>query len=132
MRDLHKAGDGLWMQRYPTPDQRIALGEIGVNGKGPLALVSFGNGHLLSRKAQAMLAVEGIETRVVDLRWHAPLPTGGLSESLMAQLAESSDLRLARLAAEDSFIATGHAYAATMPSADSIAAAARTLVEIGE
>ena len=120
------------MQRYPTPDQRIALGEIGVNGKGPLALVSFGNGHLLSRKAQAMLAVEGIETRVVDLRWHAPLPTGGLSESLMAQLAESSDLRLARLAAEDSFIATGHAYAATMPSADSIAAAARALVEIGE
>ena len=154
MRDLHKAGDGLWMQRYPTPDQRIALGEIGVNGKGPLALVSFGNGHLLSRKAQAMLAVEGIETRVVDLRWLAPLPTGallselrdathalivdetrstgGLSESLMAQLAESSDLRLARLAAEDSFIATGHAYAATMPSADGIAAAARTLVEIGE
>jgi len=154
MRDLHRAGDGLWMQRYPAPDQRIAFGEVGVNGKGPLALVSFGNGHLLSRQAQAMLTIEGIETRVVDLRWLAPLPTdallaelrdathalivdetrstGGLSESLMALLTESSDLRLARLAAEDSFIATGHAYAATMPSADSIAAAARALVKTGK
>ena len=150
MRDLHEAGDGLWMQRYPAPDQRIALGEVGVTGEGPLALVSFGNGHLLSRRAQDTLAVDGIETRVIDLRWLAPLPidallaalrnathvlivdetrsTGGVSESLMTLLAESSELRLARLAAEDSFIATGPAYAMTMPSSDGIATAARALV----
>ncbi|MDE0694831.1 MAG: thiamine pyrophosphate-dependent enzyme [Boseongicola sp.] len=150
MRDLYEAGDGLWMQRYPAPDQRIALGEVGVTGGGPLALVSFGNGHLLSRQAQATLAVEGIETRVIDLRWLAPLPiealiaalsdathvlivdetrsTGGLSESLMTLLAENSDLRLARLAAKDTFIATGPAYAMTMPSSDGIATAARALV----
>ena len=150
MRDLYEAGDGLWMQRYPAPDQRIALGEVGVTGGGPLALVSFGNGHLLSRQAQATLAVEGIETRVIDLRWLAPLPiealiaalsdathvlivdetrsTGGLSESLMTLLAENSDLRLARLAAKDTFIATGPAYAMTMPSSDRIATAARALV----
>lgn len=150
MRDLHEAGDGLWMQRYPAPDQRIVLGEVGVTGEGPLALVSFGNGHLLSRQAQATLAADGIETRVVDLRWLAPLPldallvalrdathvlivdetrsTGGVSESLMTLLAENSELRLARLAAEDSFIATGPAYAMTMPSSDGVATAARALV----
>ena len=151
MRDLHESGDGLWMRRYPAPDQQIALGEIEVTGEGPLALVSFGNGHFLSRKAQALLAFEGIETRVIDLRWLAPLPldallmalhgsthalivdetrsTGGVSESLTAQLIERSDLRLARLAAEDSFVATGPAFAATMPSTDRIVSAARALIE---
>ena len=42
-------------------------------------------------------------------------------------LTERSDLPVARLAAEDSFIATGPAYAATMPSRDSIVAAAKKL-----
>ena len=35
---------------------------------------------------------------------------------------------LARVTAEDSFIATGPAYAATMPSADSIYSAAKALI----
>ena len=150
IRDLNDAGDGLWMQRYPAPGQRIALGEVGVTGGGPLALVSFGNGHRLSRQAQAKLAFDGIDTRVIDLRWLAPLPveallaalrdathvlivdetrsTGGVSESLITLLAENSDLHLTRLAAEDSFIATGPAYAVTMPSSDGIAAAALALI----
>jgi 2-oxoisovalerate dehydrogenase E1 component len=40
---------------------------------------------------------------------------------------ERTGLPHARIAAEDSFIATGPAYAATMPSRNSIAAAARAL-----
>ena len=150
MRDLHEAGDRLWMWRYPSPEHRIALGEVGVTGGGPLAIISFANGHRLSRQAQAALVADGIETRVIDLRWLAPLPcdslhealerathalivdetrsTGGLSEALMTLLTEHNNLRLARLAADDSFIATGPAYAATMPSVDSIATAARILI----
>ena len=47
----------------------------------------------------------------------------------MALFAERTELPVSRLAAEDSFIATGPAYGATMPSADSIFAAALSLVE---
>ena len=38
----------------------------------------------------------------------------------MALFTERTDLPHARITAEDSFIATGPAYAATMPSADGI------------
>jgi len=92
---------------------------------------------------------EAIQTRVIDLRWLAPLPkqslkkalegtekvlivdecrqSGNISEALMAFLHEETDLPHSRIASEDSFIATGPAFAATMPSKDSITQAARDL-----
>ncbi|UWQ03840.1 dehydrogenase E1 component subunit alpha/beta [Aliiroseovarius crassostreae] len=149
MRDLHAPKDGGWMRPYPAPDRRIGLGEVGVEGDGPLAILTYGNGRYLSTQAAADLAAEGIDTRIIDLRWLAPLPTEGIlqalegaekvlivdecrttgsqSEALMALLHERTDLLHARLAAEDSFIATGPAYAATMPSRETIADAARNL-----
>lgn len=149
MRDFMAAEDGGWMRPYPAPDARIALGEVGVEGDGPLAILTYGNGRFLSAQAARDLAGEGIATRIVDLRWLAPLPvegilaaldgaekvlvvdecriSGNVSEALMALLHERSHLPHARIAAEDSFIATGPAYAATMPSRMSIAAAARAL-----
>ena len=152
MRDLHEAGDGGWLARYPEPSQRISLGEVGRHGDGEdVAIVTFANGTYLSRQAQRRLEAQGISSRVIDIRWLSPLPedaildavsgcrnvlvvdetrrTGGLAEALMTLLTERSTIPHARLAAEDSFIATGPAYAATMPSADSIAEAARKLVE---
>ncbi len=149
MRDLKDDKDGSWMTTYPAPDRRIGLGEVGVHGDGPLAILTYGNGRYLSTQASADLAAEGIKTRVIDMRWLAPLPvegilqalegakkvlivdecrsTGSQSEALMALLAEKTTLPHARLAAKDSFIATGPAYAATMPSRTSIAEAARKL-----
>ena len=151
MRDLHDAKDGEWMQHYPAPDQRIELGEVGVTGDGPLAIITYANGHYLSQQAAKTLAERGIQTRIIDMRWIAPLPskgilsalsgaqkvlivdecrsTGSQSEALLAMLTEHSALPAARIAAEDSFIATGPAYAATMPSHDSIVAAAQALWE---
>ncbi|MHA6265753.1 thiamine pyrophosphate-dependent enzyme [Aliiroseovarius sp. CAU 1755] len=153
MRDLLLEKDGGWMSRYPAPDQRIGLGEVGVEGDGPLAILTYGNGRYLSRQAAEDLSAEGIETRIIDLRWVAPLPqagilsalagaekvlivdecraTGSLSEALMAFLHENCDLAHARHAAQDCFIATGPAYAATMPSRESIRQAARALWENG-
>lgn len=151
MRDLQEAGDGNWMTRYPAPDRRIALGEVGVQGDGTdLAIVTYGNGHFLSRQAVPDLTKAGIKARIVDLRWLAPLPvstlleavrdcanilivdecrrTGGQAEGLMALFSEATDKPTARLTAEDSFIATGPAYAATLPSRDSIVAAAKNLL----
>ncbi len=148
-RDL-TPGDGGWMHRYPSPDERIPFGEVGVHGAGTdLAIVTFANGYHLSRQAQPALECEGINTRIIDLRWLNPLPkdtlleavgpakrllivdetrtTGGVSEALMTLFAEAGR-PATRLAAEDSFIATGPAYGATMPSVESILAVARKAV----
>ena len=148
-RDLLEDKDGLWLAPYPEPGQTIALGEVGVSGDGPLAIVTYGNGRYLSAQAAADLQNEGIDTRIIDLRWLAPLPvkgilsalsgaekvlivdecrtTGSQSEALMALMSEHCDLPHARIAAEDSFIPTGPAYASTMPSRTSITEAARKL-----
>lgn len=149
MRDLLAEKDGAWMTAYPPPERRIALGEVGVQGDGPLAILTYGNGRYLSTQAAADLKAEGIETRIIDMRWIAPLPvdgildaltgaekvlivdecrsTGSQSEALMAMLSEQTDLPHCRIAAEDSFIPTGPSYASTMPSRRSIAEAARKL-----
>ncbi|RYE54088.1 MAG: MFS transporter, partial [Rhizobiaceae bacterium] len=152
MRDLHTAGDGGWLSLYPPPTERIALGEVGRHGDGKdVAILTFGNGVHLSMQARQGLSEDGVDARVIDVRWLSPLPedaivaalegvgrvlivdetrrTGGVAEALMAMLTERTDLPHARLVAEDSFIATGPAYAATMPSVDSICDAARNLMK---
>ncbi len=147
MRDLHAEKDGAWMNTYPAPDQRLTFGEVGVTGAGTdLCIVTYGNGHYLSQQALPQITAAGIDARIVDLRWLSPLPkesliaavtgcsrvlivdecrhSGGPAEGLMALLAEAGHAPV-RVTAQDSFIATGPAYAATMPSTDSIVAAAR-------
>jgi 2-oxoisovalerate dehydrogenase E1 component len=138
--------DGAWMTRYPPVDRSIPLGEVGVTGQGTdLAIVTYGNGHFLTQSALPRIAAAGIAARVIDLRWLSPLPaqslmaavqgcprvlivdecrrTGGPAEGLMALFSEAGISAL-REVSEDSFIATGPAYAATMPSVDSIVDAA--------
>ncbi|MEE4118362.1 MAG: thiamine pyrophosphate-dependent enzyme [Paracoccaceae bacterium] len=152
MRDLEAGGDGGWASPYPAPPERLPLGAVGVHGAGSdLALLTFGNGHRLCRQAQTRLAKDGVAARVIDLRWLAPLPeaslldalagcgaalivdetrrSGGVAEGLVALMAERAPgLSVARLTAEDSFIATGPAHAATLPSTDGIVRSARALV----
>lgn len=150
MRDLHAEKDGAWMRHYPDPSRRIGFGEVGVEGDGTdLAIVSFGNGIYISNQSSVALTSQKISTRIVDARWLSPLPkaaltaavqgckrilivdetrhSGGVAEALMAHFHETTSAKLARVTAEDSFIATGPAYAATMPSAESITKAALEL-----
>ncbi len=152
MRDLHADKDGAWMRRYPDPSQVIPFGEVGVEGSGTdLAIVTFGNGVYLSNQALPQIEAAGIKTRIIDTRWLSPLPTqaltaavqgcrhilivdetrhsGGVAEALMAHFHETTTAKLSRLTAEDSFIATGPAYAATMPSSAQILEAAKGLVQ---
>ena len=150
-RDLHAEGDALWTSTYAAPGEAapIRLGEVGVHGDGgDLAIVTYGNGVFLSRQAQPLLG--DIASRVIDLRWLAPLPeeallaavgdcpnilivdecriTGSQSEALMAFFAERAPgKRVARIAADDSFITLGRGATLTLPSRDSIVAAARGL-----
>lgn len=150
MRDLHIEKDGGWARLYPEPSRRIALGEVGITGSGrDLAILTFGNGAYLSHQALQRLSAAGLDSRIIDIRWLSPLPkdqitmalrdcahvlivdetrhSGGVAEALMAHLAETVAAKTVRLTAEDSFIATGPAYAATMPSADDIVSAALIL-----
>lgn len=151
-RDLHGEKDGAWMTTYPERGRRIPFGEVGVHGEGTeLAIVSFANGYYLSRQAAKRLEDEGRRVRVIDLRWLAPLPeasllaalegcervlivdetrrSGGVAEGLSALLTERTRLPVERITSTDSFIATGPAYAATMPSADDVFAAAKRMIE---
>nr|WHW29133.1 putative MFS transporter [uncultured bacterium] len=149
-RDLHDDGDGLWAHRYPLvdPQQAMHVGDIGVHGAGTdLAIVTYGNGVFLAEQAATVLRADhGIDARIIDLRWLAPLPidavataagecsrilvvdecreTGSQSEALVTLLAERGRHDVARECAADSFIATGPAYGSTLPSRDSIIAAA--------
>jgi len=152
MRDLHEADDGGWMRRYPGPELTTPLGQVGVHGQGTdLAIVTYGNGRYLSAQALARLEKTGVSTRIIDLRWLAPLAenaileaskdcaqvlivdecrrTGSQSEALMAMFAETGRGRVARVTAEDCFIATGPAYGATLPSVGAIVDAAMRLMQ---
>lgn len=152
MRDLHVEKDGLWMRHYPANSRRIGFGEPGVQGTGKeLAIVTYGNGLYLSRQAESALRERGVDLRTIDVRWLSPLPesalleategcrrvlivdecrrSGNLSEALMTLFAERSSIPAARIAAQDSFIATGPACAVTLPSRQDIIDAAIRLVE---
>jgi 2-oxoisovalerate dehydrogenase E1 component len=124
---------------------------VSVHGNGEdVAIVSFANGYYLSWQAQPQIEGRGVKTRLIDLHWLNPLPvesllkavvgaksvlivdetrrTGGVSEALMTLFTEHCPkMPVARLAAQDSFIATGPAYAATMPSYEDIVVAALKL-----
>jgi 2-oxoisovalerate dehydrogenase E1 component len=158
MRDLTEQGDKAWMHSYPSPDQSISLDDIGINGEGEeIAIVTYGNGYYLSCKAQKELEDQGIKSKVIDIRWLAPLPeqaliaatqncksilivdecrqTGSQSEALITMFLEAGFLNdksknMDRLTATDSFIATGPAYAASLPSVEVIIAKVKTLVGV--
>ena len=154
-RDLHEEGDALWTSTYAAPGSAkpIRLGELAVHGDGTdLAIVSYANGYYLSRQAEKVLGEQHkLKTRVIDLRWLAPLNeeglldavagcghilivdecrrTGSQSEALMALFAERAPaVPVRRITAEDSFIALGRAATLTLPSRDSIVAAALEMV----
>ena len=154
-RDLHAEKDGLWTSIYEPPGSGspIRLGEIGQHGDGTdLAVLTYGNGYYLSRQAGKILEDEhGLQARIIDLRWLAPLnteaileavapcghvlvvdecrTTGSQSEALMTLLAERAggEKPIARIAAYDSFIPLGRAATATLPSRDAIVEAALEL-----
>lgn len=158
-RDLYTEGDKGWAALYAAPGDGVAIkeGEIGQHGRGTdLAILTYGNGYYLSRQAEHILSKEhNVKTRVIDLRWLAPLneqailkaiapcanvlivdecrKTGSQSEALMALVQEGAKHQpnLARLTAEDSFIPLGKGATVTLPCKESIIEAALALVQGG-
>jgi 2-oxoisovalerate dehydrogenase E1 component len=155
-RDARVPGDGGWLAPYQPPSRwpaaHIPVGAARRHGEGTdLTIVTFGNGLLLSLRAAARLAADGIWCRVLDLRWLAPLPvadierearatgrvlvadetrrSGGVSEGVITALSDAGfSGRVARVTSEESFIPLGDAAAAVLLSQGSIEAAARALM----
>jgi len=149
-RDLYKEGDGRWLAT-PGADH-VPLGSARTYGDGrDLTILTWGNGLFLSLRVAHRLRQRGIESRVVDLRWLAPLPiediareavatqrvlvvdetrrTGGVSEGIMAMLIDAGyDGQLARAASKDSFVPLGDAAQLVLLSEDEVEAAALELV----
>jgi 2-oxoisovalerate dehydrogenase E1 component len=165
-KDLHEEGDGLWTFPYQAPSHNILENSVNhshnsdesdhsivrskltvsVSGDGTdLCILTYGNGYFLSMQAEKILSAKGIQCRVVDLRWLAPLDekgiiehaqackkvlivdecrkTGSISEALMSLLTEKIDKKsgdVQRICAQDSFIPLGSAAYHVLPSKDDI------------
>jgi len=152
-RDLHDVGDDGWMAPYAGPaawaDDHVPIGAPAVARDGSdVLVVTWANGLYLSMRVAERLAAEGIQCRVVDLRWLAPLPveevarhaadvgrvvvvdetrrTGGVGEAILAGLAEHGFTGpMRRVAALDSFIPLAAAANLVLVSEDDIEQAIR-------
>ena len=154
-RDLYERGDSCWLAACEPPERQAAdhvqvgRGRLYGNGKD-LTIISFGNGLRLSLRAARTLAAEGLNCRVLDLRWLAPLPfedllraaaatgtvlvadetrrTGGVSEGVITTLVDAGFTgRIARVASHDSFVPLGDAASTVLLSETAIEDAARDL-----
>ncbi|MGY0500041.1 thiamine pyrophosphate-dependent enzyme [Nocardia sp. FBN12] len=148
-KDLHQ-GDEAWLA-CPTTEH-APIGSARTYGDGTdLTIVTFGNGVPMSLRTAKRLAAQGINARVLDLRWLDPLPiadlvhhaettgrvlvadetrrSGGVSESVFAALVDAGYRgALARVTSEDSFIPLGPAADTVLLGESAIEAAARRIV----
>jgi 2-oxoisovalerate dehydrogenase E1 component len=153
--DLHDDGDGGWLATYAPPEcwteTQVPLGSARTYGDGEdLTIVTSGNGLYLTLRVLPRLVTAGVRTRVVDLRWLAPLPvddilreagatgrvlvvdetrrTGGISEGVLAALVDAGfDGRLGRVASKDSIVPLGDAARLVLVSEEEIETAALDL-----
>jgi 2-oxoisovalerate dehydrogenase E1 component len=148
-RDLYDEGDDGWVARLTGAHVPIGSSRTYLDGSD-LTVVTWGNGLHMSLRVARRLRLRGIEPRVVDLRWLAPLPvedvlreagatgrvlvvdetrrTGGVSEGILAALVDAEfDGRMSRVASRDSFVPLGDAARLVLVSEDEIEAAALAL-----
>lgn len=159
-RDLFDTNDSAWLAPYSSPSEwpehHAPIGSARVHGDGrDLTIVTFGNGTYMALRAQRRLQQDGIEARVVDMRWLAPLPvsdiireaeltgrvlivdetrrSGGVSEGIVSTLVDAHfDGSISRVNSEDTFVPLGEAANHVLLGEDQIDAAARALVAQAE
>ncbi|MGV0792750.1 thiamine pyrophosphate-dependent enzyme [Mycolicibacterium sp. XJ1819] len=153
LRDLFDDGDDGWLAPYPAAG--AAVGRARTYGEGTdLTILTFGNGVRMSLRVARRLQPVGIDARVVDLRWLAPLPvddmlaeshetgrvlivdetrrTGGVGEGVLAALVDNGFAgQVRRVAGDDSFIPLGDAALHVLLSEDTVEAAALELAGRG-
>jgi 2-oxoisovalerate dehydrogenase E1 component len=153
-RDLLRDGDGSWLSAPPSAGAEYARARLyDSDENAQLAIVTYGNGVLMSLRAREALRAAGIRARVLDLRWLVPLPwddvlrealrsgrvlvvdeargSGNVNEALLAGLAERAPtVKTARLTAADCFIPLGEAAELVLVSEAEIVQAATRLSRI--
>ncbi len=152
-KDLHEERDGLWLNKYPSFDEHIAVGEGLVCREGKdITILSYANGLWMSLRVAKRLEAQGIDCTVVDLRWLNPLPealivetanktgnvlivdecrkTGGMAEPIMALLAEkTTGLNIQRVAGWDTYIPLGDAANLVLVQETDIEQSIRTMLK---
>ena len=155
-RDLFETDDGGWLATYPPPsqwpDRHAPIGSARVHGDGSaMTIVTFANGTYMSLRVAQRLASDGIDVRVVDIRWLVPLPvsdilreaeatgrvlivdetrrSGGVSEGIVSALVDAQfGGVVSRVTSQDSFVPLGEAANHVLLQEAEIEAAARELV----
>lgn len=152
-KDLYDEGDGLMTAVFDKISDAAPFGSVNVIGDGDdIAIITYGNGTYLSQRAVKTLAANGINTRIIDLRWLTPLPidavleaigkskrilvvdecrkTGGPAEEIIAQLVDRNlELPIARITGDDTFIPLGPAANEVLVSEQVIIDAALALID---
>ncbi|MBF6416818.1 thiamine pyrophosphate-dependent enzyme [Nocardia cyriacigeorgica] len=150
-RDLYESGDDGWLAPATAP-WHVPIGRARAYGDGTdLTIVTFGNGVPMSLRVARRLAARGVDARVLDLRWLAPLPhddllhhaeitgrvlvadetrrSGGVAESVFAALLDAGFAgRMSRVTSADSFVPLGPAASTVLLDETAIEAAAVDLV----
>lgn len=150
-RDLYESGDDGWLAPATAP-WHVPIGRARTYGDGTdLTIVTFGNGVPMSLRVARRLAARGVDARVLDLRWLAPLPhddllhhaeitgrvlvadetrrSGGVAESVYAALLDAGFTgRMSRVTSADSFVPLGPAASTVLLDEPAIEAAAVDLV----
>jgi 2-oxoisovalerate dehydrogenase E1 component len=85
-KDLYADGDSGWLFDYPAPGEVLLPGESGIyhTAARDVLIVSYANGLRMSlRAARVLRERQGINARVLDLRWLNPLPLEVIREHAM-------------------------------------------------
>lgn len=149
-------GDGAMTAVYDNIESDAPFGAPNIIGAGAdIAIVTYGNGTYLSRRAAHRLQGAGVSSRIVDLRWLSPLPvdavidaigkrqnvlivdecrrSGGPAEEIVAQFADRGlSYNLKRIAGEDTYIPLGPAADTVLISEDDIVENALALLGLNK
>jgi 2-oxoisovalerate dehydrogenase E1 component len=156
-KDLYDKDDGLWSFAYPAPDAFLEPWQPRIYNEDAdeLLIVTYGNGVPMALRALKELEqAEGVQGRVLDLRWLKPLnvdavaqhagqckrilvldegrPDGGIGEGIVTALVERglADRPIRRITGKDCYIPLGDAAKLMLPDEVEVLAGLRSLLEI--
>src|SRR6056297_1466256 len=155
-KDLYAKDDGLWSFDYPAPEEYLEPWQPRIYNESAtdLLIITFGNGVPMAlRAARELERSDGVQARILDLRWLKPLnteaiagharscgavlvldegrPDGGIGEAVVTALVEHgvADRPIKRVTGVDCYIPLGDAAKLMMPDEARVAEAARALVK---
>jgi len=155
-KDLYDKDDGLWSFSYPSPEQFLEPWQPRIYNREAeeLLIITYGNGvPMVLRALKELEQAEGVQGRVLDLRWLKPLnidaiaqhagqckrilvldegrPDGGIGEGIVTALVERglADRPIRRITGKDCYIPLGDAAKRMLPDEAEVLAGLRALMK---